>query len=106
MGKCGGSAGNAALHGTSAIFRMDLIIGVSELKAANTICVAYFVATGCEIICCSIPIHFCRIWQCKIRQNTHDSMKHHETELPLHLESLSFVFWWKESWTHCSVPWP
>jgi hypothetical protein len=74
-GNVGVTRGNAALHGTSAIFRMDLV-GVSErLKATNTVFVAYFVATGCEIICCSIPIHFCRIWQCKIRQNTHETMK-------------------------------
>jgi hypothetical protein len=50
-GNVGVTRGNAALHGTSAIFRMDLV-GVSErLKATNTVFVAYFVAAGCEIIC-------------------------------------------------------
>jgi hypothetical protein len=38
-------------------------------------------------------------------QNTSKYTWNHETELPLHLASLSFAFWWKESWTHCSVPW-
>ena len=94
----GVTRGNAALHGTSAIFRMDLM-GVSErLKATNTVfaCVCCIFRGGrlrdhlLSILFPSISLRFGRAKYVEIH------MKHHETELPLHLESLSFVFGWKE----------